>query len=162
ALANNVTLKNQSYYYQAKRSWLDSETYSFCGITTDSHCNGGLDALRPSGIDRDRFFVGHKQNLIGNNTDLTWDSYLYGMENRAAAQLQVSRNKITFMQHTPDDFPLDTVDVVNPDRGFYGELKPDTRNKQLDTVAVSVEDRLKLTPQFALIGGVRLEHIRLE
>ena len=29
ALANNVTLKNQSYYYEAKRHWLDSETYAF-------------------------------------------------------------------------------------------------------------------------------------
>jgi iron complex outermembrane receptor protein len=105
--------------------------------------------------------VGHKQNLIGNNTDLTWDSYFYGMENRLAAQLQVSRNKLTFTQHA-GDFPTDTVDVVNPDRGFYGPLALDIRNKQLDIAAVSVEDRLKLTPQFALIGGVRLEHIRLE
>jgi iron complex outermembrane receptor protein len=105
--------------------------------------------------------VGHKQNLIGNNTDLTWDSYLYGMENRLATQLQVSHNKITFSQDGRF-FPKDTVDVINPDRGFYGDLALDIRNKQLDTVAASVEDRLKLTPQLALIGGVRLEHIRLE
>jgi iron complex outermembrane receptor protein len=160
AIANNVTLKNQSYYYQAKRSWLDSETYAFCGGTTTSPCSGNPASIT-TGIDRDRFFVGHKQNLIGNNTDLTWDSYLYGMENRLAAQLQVSRNKLTFTQHA-GGFPEDTVDVVNPDRGFYGVLEPDIRNKQLDIAAVSVEDRLKLTPQFALIGGVRLEHIRLE
>ena len=162
AIANNVTLKNQSYYYQAKRQWLDSETYAFCGTLTASNCGGG-DPLntRPSGIDRDRFFVGHKQNLFGNNTDLTWDSYLYGMENRLAAQLQVSRNKITFSQDGRF-FPADTVDVINPDRGFYGDIDFAIRNKQLDTVAVSVEDRLKLTPQLALIGGVRLEHIRLE
>jgi iron complex outermembrane recepter protein len=165
ALANNVTLKNQSYYYQAKRSWLDSETYSFCGTLTASTCGGGDPSnpsnTRPSGIDRDRFFVGHRQNLIGNNTDLTWDSYFNGMENRLAAQLQVSHNKITFSQDARF-FPKDTVDVINPDRGFYGDLGLDIRNKQLDTLAVSVEDRLKLTPQLALIGGVRLEHIRLE
>jgi len=160
ALANNVTLKNQSYYYQAKRNWLDSETYSFCGPPTISSCSGNPPSIT-TGIDRDRFFVGHKQNLIGNNTDLTWDSYLYGMENRLAAQLQVSRNKITFTQHA-GGFPEDTVDVINPNRGFYGVLEPDIRNKQLDTLAVSLEDRLKLTPQLALIGGVRLEHIRLE
>jgi iron complex outermembrane receptor protein len=163
ALANNVTLKNQSYYYQAKRSWLDSETYSFCGLSGSSTapCSN---PDKPTGIDRDRFFVGHKQNLIGNNTDLTWDSYLYGMENRLGAQLQVSRNKITFTQHTTGAFGDDglTVDVINPDRGFYGPIDFAIRNKQLDTVAASVEDRLKLTPQLALIGGVRLEHIRLE
>src|SRR5262249_1278145 len=161
ALANNVTLKNQSYYYQAKRSWLDSETYSFCSELT-APCRNG--AKKTGGIDRDRFFVGHNQNLIGNNTDLAWDSYLYGMENRLAAQLQVSRNKMTFTQHTTGAFGDDglTVDVINPDRGFYGPIDFAIRNKQLDTVAASVEDRLKLTPQFALIGGVRLEHIRLE
>jgi iron complex outermembrane recepter protein len=162
ALANNVTLKNQSYYYQAKRSWLDSETYAFCTAVPPftTPCSGNPASIT-TGIDRDRFFVGHKQNLIGNNTDLTWDSYINGMENRLAAQLQVSRNKITFTQHA-GGFPEDTVDVINPSRGFYGVLEPDIRNKQLDTLAVSVEDRLKLTPQFALIGGVRLEHIRLE
>ena len=161
ALANNVTLKNQSYYYQAKRSWLDSETYSFCSPTTAPCLGVNSDPDKTTGIDRDRFFVGHKQNLFGNNTDLTWDSYLYGMENRLAAQLQVSRNKITFSQDGRF-YPLDTVDVINPDRGFYGDLALDIRNKQLDIAAVSVEDRLKLTPQLALIGGVRLEHIRLE
>ena len=98
ALANNVTLKNQSYYYEAKRHWLDSETYSFCGPPTITTCFGVGSGPTTTGIDRDRFFVGHKQNLFGNNTDLTWDLYLYGMENCLAAQLQVSRNKITFSQ----------------------------------------------------------------
>jgi iron complex outermembrane receptor protein len=161
ALANNVTLKNQSYYYEAKRHWLDSETYAFCGPPTTVPCLGLNSGPTTTGIDRDRFFVGHKQNLFGNNTDLTWDSYFNGMENRLAAQLQVSRNRITFSQDGRF-YPLDTVDVINPDRGFYGDLALDIRNKQLDIAAVSVEDRLKLTPQLALIGGVRLEHIRLE
>ncbi len=84
-----------------------------------------LGTLETTRIDRDRFFVGHKQHLVGNNTDLTWDSHLYGMENRLAAQLQVSSNKITFTQHA-GGFPEDTVDVINPDRGFYGVLEPDT------------------------------------
>ena len=26
---NNVTIKDQVYYYQAKRNWIDSETYAF-------------------------------------------------------------------------------------------------------------------------------------
>ena len=59
APTNDVTVKNQTYYYQAKRHWLDSETYAF-NTTTNST------------IDRDRFFVGHNQHLVGNNTDLSW------------------------------------------------------------------------------------------
>jgi iron complex outermembrane receptor protein len=145
--SNALTVKNQTYYYQAKRHWLDSETYAF-NTTTNAT------------IDRDRFFVGHDQHLVGNNTDVLYDSYLFGMENRTAAQLQLSRNKLIFSQFA-GGFPQDTVDVINPDRGTFGDLEPDTITKHLDTTAVSVEDRLKPTPWLALIGGLRFEHIEL-
>jgi iron complex outermembrane receptor protein len=147
APSTDLTVKNQTYYYQARRHWLDSETYAF-NTTTNST------------IDRDRFFVGHDQHLVGNNTDVVYNSYLFGMENRTAAQLQLSRNRIAFSQFA-GGFPEDTVDVINPDRGTFGALEPDTINKRLDTAAVSVEDRLKLTPWLALIGGLRFEHIEL-
>ena len=151
---NNLTVKNQTYYYQAKRHWLDSETYAFDTTTNNT-------------IDRDRFFVSHDQHLVGNNTDVVWDSYIFGMDNRTAAQLQLSRSKITFNQTFFDDpnvnlFPADTnIDVINPDRGTYGINETDTIHKRLDTAAVSVEDRLKLTSWLALIGGLRAEHIEL-
>jgi iron complex outermembrane receptor protein len=151
--AANVTVKNQTYYYQAQRHWLDSETYAF-NTTTNAT------------IDRDRFFVGHDQHLFGNNTDVVWDSILLGMDNRSAAQLAVSSNKLTFTEtdfNAPIDvFPADTVDVINPDRGTFGPIANAIRDKQLDTAALSFEDRLKLTPWFALIGGLRFEHITLD
>jgi iron complex outermembrane receptor protein len=145
--STDLIVRNQTYYYQAKRHWLDSETYAF-NTTTNAT------------IDRDRFFVGHDQHLVGNNTDVVYNSYLFGMENRTAAQLQLSRNKLIFSQFA-GGFPEDTVDVVNPDRGTFGVLEPDTINKRLDTAALSVEDRLKPTPWLALIGGLRIEHIEL-
>ncbi len=43
---NNVTVKDQVYYYQAKRNWIDSETYAF-----ETGCD------RANTIDRDRFSV---------------------------------------------------------------------------------------------------------
>ena len=136
----NVTVKDQYYSYQAKRSWFDSETYAFNNAT--------------STIDRDRFFVTHNQHIIGDNADLTWDSRILGMDNRFAAQLQVSSNWITFEQEgNPDAFPADTVSVINPSPGMYGPEFPNTRNSQLTDVAGSFEDRLKITPVFALIGG---------
>ncbi|WP_237180148.1 TonB-dependent receptor [Rhodoplanes sp. Z2-YC6860] len=142
----DLTVKNQSYYYQARRHWLDSETYAFNGTTNT--------------IDRDRFFVGHDQRLVGNNTDVVWDTRLFGLENRAALGLQMSRNWLTFSQHA-GGFPQDTVDIFSPDRGTYGDLQPDKIGKRLDTLAVSVEDRLKLTNWLSLIGGLRYEHFAL-
>jgi iron complex outermembrane recepter protein len=149
AIANNITLKDQAYDYHARRHWYDSETYAF--------------NLDTSTIDRDRFFVTHNQHVFGNNADLAVDSAFFGMENRLAAQVQVSRNDITFAQEgNPDTFPADTVSVLNPDPGLYGVPEPNIRNSHLDTLAASIEDRLKITPMLALIGGVRVDDFTLQ
>ncbi len=147
AIADNVTLKSQVYAYQAKRSWFDSETYAFNTATGT--------------VDRDRFFVSHDQKVYGNVTDLVWNSQIFGTENRAAAQLAASGNDILFKEDF-GGFPQDTVALVGPDRGFYGPFTDlETRSSHLNTVAGSFEDRLKLTPSFALIGGVRVEDLEL-
>ncbi len=149
---NNVTIKNQVYSWRAKANWIDSETYAFD--------DGAVFA--PNMIDRDRFFVTHDQQMIGDNADLTWDSRLLGFDNRFAAQLQASRNWITFVEEgDPNDYPFDSVSVVDPSPGVYGAEFPDTRISKLTDIAGSFEDRLKLTSAFALIGGVRLEDITL-
>lgn len=150
---NNVTIKDQVYYWRAKANWLDSETYAFD--------DGSVIAANT--IDRDRFFVTHDQQMIGDNADFTWDSRLFGMDNRFAAQLQTSRNWITFVEEgNPNDYPYDNVSVVDPVQGLYGPEFPDTRGSRLTDVAGSFEDRLKLTPEFALIGGTRLEALMLD
>jgi iron complex outermembrane recepter protein len=148
ALNNDITIKNQAYYYSAQRHWIDSETYAF--------------DLATSTIDRDRLFVSHNQHVIGDNTDLIWNSSLFGMENRFAAQLQVSRNDIRFTEEgNPNAYPFDTVSVLNPAPGLYGGMEPDVRDSHLNTFAASIEDRIKLTPMFALIGGVRVDDFTL-
>jgi iron complex outermembrane receptor protein len=147
-VTEDVTIKNQAYEYGAKRHFFDSETYAFNPTT--------------SLVDRDRFFVTHKQQVVGNNTDVAWDSSFFGMENRLAGQIQVSRNDIQFAQEgNPNAFPFDSVDPINPIPGFYGVPQPNIRNSTLENLAGSVEDRLKITPWFALIGGIRVEDIRL-
>ncbi len=148
AVTPDITVKNQAYEYGAKRHWVDSETYAFNPAT--------------SMIDRDRFFVTHKQQVIGNNTDLIWNSAFFGLENRFAGQLSASRNDIQFAQEgNPDTFPANSVDVINPVPGFYGIPQPNYRNSKLDNVAVTIEDRLKITPSLALIGGIRAEDLTL-
>jgi iron complex outermembrane recepter protein len=150
---NNVTVKNQVYYFQAQRNWLDSETYAFD--------DGSV--FVPNVIDRDRFFVDHNQHAVGDNLDFLWDSRLFGMDNRLATQFQVSGDWITFTEEgDPNDYPYDYVSAVDPDQGLYGPEFPDVRNKQLDDVALAFEDRLKITPAFALIGGVRVDDYTLK
>src|SRR5262249_48685940 len=81
-IGDSVTFKNQTYEYGARRHWYDSETYAFNTAT--------------SLIDRDRFFVTHKQQVVGNVSDLVLNSVLFGMENRLVGSLLVSRNDIQF------------------------------------------------------------------
>lgn len=65
---------------------------------------------------------------------------------------------ITFTEEgNPNDYPYDNVSVIDPAQGVYGPMFPDIRNKELDDVATALEDRLKITPEFALIGGIRVD-----
>jgi iron complex outermembrane receptor protein len=163
---NNVTVKNQLYSWQTKASWLDSETYAF----DDGSVPGA--SLGTNVIDRDRFFVYHDQKLIGDHTDFTWDSNILGMDNRLAAQLQVSRNWIQFTEESNFDpaptglYPADAVSVLNPSPGTYGSSgapsEPAIRDSRLTDIAGSFEDRLKITSAFALIGGIRFEDLTLD
>jgi iron complex outermembrane recepter protein len=151
AVNSDITVKDQVYDYRAQRHWYDSETYAFDTGTV----------IAPNMIDRDRFFVTHDQHVFGNNTDLIWNSSFFGMENRLAAQLQVSRNDIRFGEEGNGGYPQDAVSAINPDPGLYGPMATDIRNSHLDTLAGSVEDRLKINPMFSLIGGVRFEDFQL-
>ncbi len=146
-VSDSVTIRNQAYVYGARRHWYDSETYAF---------NTGT-----SMIDRDRFFVTHKQQVIGDNTDVIWNTSFFGMENRLATQFSVSRNDITFAQEGGNTYPDDSVDVLSPAPGVYGPQSPNIRNSHLTDAAMSVEDRLKLTPMLSLIGGIRVEDLTL-
>ena len=148
---NNVTVKDQVYYFQAQRRWIDSETYAF-DDGSQPCCSLGTNV-----IDRDRFFVTHGQNVVGNNLDFSWDSRLFGMDNRLATQFQVSGDWISFYEEGGNTFPDDFVSVIDPAQGVYGPESPNIRNKELDDVALAFEDRLKVTSAFALIGGVRVD-----
>jgi iron complex outermembrane receptor protein len=145
-LAPDLTLKSQAYAYGAERSWFNNEVEAF-NTTTNT-------------VDRSRFYVAHSQRLVGNITDLTWDANLAGFDNRLVTTL--SSSYLDFVRPGAANFPGDSVDLVNPDRGFYGLLTTKQQTARIDNEALSFEDRLKLTRTFSLIGGLRVEHIGLD
>ncbi|MDA9442693.1 ligand-gated channel protein [Bradyrhizobium sp. CCBAU 51745] len=145
-LAPDLTLKSQAYAYGAERSWLNNEVEAF-NTTTNT-------------VDRSRFYVAHSQRLVGNITDLTWDADIAGLENRLVTTF--SSSYLDFVRPGAANFPGDSVDLVDPDRGFYGLLTTRPQTARIDNEALSFEDRLKLTRTFALIGGLRVEHIGLD
>lgn len=145
AVAPGVVLRDQVYYYAAKREWKNAEVYAF---------GGGV-------INRDRFYVAHDQSLTGNNAQLTWDAKPAGFDNRMVVALEVST--LDFKRPGAGaPFGGDTVSVVDPMRGSYGPLTLQRQTARIDTTAAIFEDRMKLTKTLAVVAGVRHEHINLD
>ncbi|WP_407192662.1 TonB-dependent receptor [Bradyrhizobium sp. STM 3566] len=146
-LAPDLTLKSQAYGYGAERTWFNNEVEAFNSTTNL--------------VDRERFYVAHSQRLVGNITDLIWDANVAGFDNRLVTTL--SSSFLDFVRPgAAFPFPNDSVPLVNFDRGFYGPLTIQRQTARIDNEALSFEDRLKLTRSFALIGGLRVEHIGLD
>ena len=145
-LAPDLTLKSQAYGYGAERTWFNNEIEAFDSVKNQVY--------------RERFYVAHSQRLVGNITDLIWDANIAGFDNRMATTL--SSSYLDFVRPGAANFPNDFVSLVDPDRGLYGDLTTKQQTARIDNEALSFEDRLKLTRTFALIGGLRVEHIGLD
>jgi len=150
ALNSNLLLRSQIYGFTVNRTFFNSETYSFDPAS-------GL-------VDRDRFFVGHDQNMLGNKTQLQWDSTFAGKENRLVTAFEISNINFHVRQFdfTNAAFPADSVTLINPIRGTFGPLDVENFSTRVGDAAISFDDRLKVTPTFALIGGLRYEQITLD
>ncbi len=146
SVVSGVVLRSQLYRYSASREWFNNEVIAFNAGT-------GL-------IDRERFFVAHDQVLLGNKTELQWDSRLFGMDNRMVLALEAS--KLDFVRPGAANFPGDSVNLLAPMRGDYGVLTTQQQTSRIDNVAVAFEDRLRINPALAVVGGLRIEEIALD
>jgi iron complex outermembrane receptor protein len=145
AINNDLTLKSQVYNYSAQRQWQNSEVAAF---------NSVLDM-----VDRERFYVAHDQELVGNITDLTWNTKIAGMDNRLVTT--VAASNLDFGRPGAANFPHDDVPLVDPPPGLYGVLTTQNQTAVINNQSLSFEDRLKITQAFALVGGIRVEGIEL-
>jgi iron complex outermembrane receptor protein len=155
-ITSNVQLKSQVYAYDAQRHWFNNEINTFNDSPAPSVGAQG-------DVYRERLALDHSQRLYGNVTDLTVNSNIAGMDNRLVTTLAASSLQFNVAQDTvgPNGDNSDTVSLVNPARGLYGARADEHIYTHLDNVSLSFEDRLKVTSQFALIGGIRVEDIEL-
>ncbi|MGY3451548.1 TonB-dependent receptor [Bradyrhizobium sp. USDA 4353] len=145
-LNNAVTLRSQIYNYNASRDWYNNEVAAF-------NATNNL-------VDRERFFVHHNHNIVGNTTDLTWNGSIFGLANRLVTSVESSHTEFT--RPGAANFPHDFVPLVGFDRGVYGDLTTQLQTATIDSVSLNVEDRLKLTDTFALVGGLRYNPFTLD
>ena len=66
-------------------------------------------------VDRERFYVAHDQKLVGNITDLTWDTRIGGMDNRLVTT--VAASDLNFSRPGAANFPHDFVPLFGFDPG---------------------------------------------
>jgi iron complex outermembrane recepter protein len=151
-ITSNVQVKSQVYSYTAQRHWFNNEINSYNDSPTPSVGAQG-------DIYRERLSVDHNQKLYGNITDLSVNSDIAGMDNRFVAT--VSASSLQFNAVQDDAFTNDTVSLVDPIRGFYGFQQTKNFFTHVDNAALAFEDRLKIAPNFALLGGIRFETIEL-
>jgi iron complex outermembrane receptor protein len=139
-----VTISNTSYYFHAERQWINAENYVFNRTTQQ--------------IDRDRFFVFHNQDLMGDQFTATFKHQLAGMENRLVLGADYSHLDFIRSRGFPDG---DSVDPLNPNPGLFGPIVRRVSPTRWDQAALFGEDVLNLTPQLKLVTGVRAERLYL-
>jgi iron complex outermembrane receptor protein len=140
-----TTVRSKLYQIKSERYWHNSEHYTY-------NSNTGL-------IDRtDNTEILHNQDQIGHTSDVAHSHTLLGKPNRVVVGYDINQ---AIFQHTNNTYTgsSTSVDPYNPDPGYYNSSAafiPRRRNTA-DQVAVFTEDRLELTPQWSVVGGLRMD-----
>jgi iron complex outermembrane receptor protein len=155
----NLTIQNFTYYFHAHREWDNSETYDFTTVALD-----GVTPLPSPQINRDRFYVFHKQNLVGDQGSASYKSTIFGLANTTVVGFDYSHLNFNRIRGFPNN---DLVDPFNPSPGLFGPLlEPgDLTERQSPThwndYAAFFEDVIDLAPGLKLVTGGRYDRLDL-
>ncbi len=148
-VTDSITVHNVLYYLNSQRHWRDVETYAWNKTT-------GL-------IDRSSYLeIFHNQQQIGDRMDATFRGHVLGMKNEFVAGFDVNRIDFTHTNNSlppgsTTPLPTSSVNPCSVDPGVF--LSPIATRPSFNTVtnqyALFAEDRLSLTDQWTLIGGIR-------
>lgn len=128
---NNLSFKNYTYFLKADREWRNSENYTFNSATNL--------------IDRDRFFVAHLQNTVGNRLSGKYKNTIAGMENQSL--LGIDTSYIDFERKTQPLANPGSVNAFAPVSGSFGGSPSTFRLNptKIFTVAAFFENILSVT-----------------
>lgn len=142
--SDSVTLSNTAYWFHADRQWANAENFIFNAAT--------------GRIDRDRFFVFHNQDIIGNQFSATFSHSLFGLDNKFVAGVDYSHLDFIRSRGFPDG---DSVDLLNPAPGQFGPFDKRVSPTRWDQIALFGEDVLTLAKGLKLVTGFRTERLLL-
>lgn len=139
-----MTVSNTAYYFHANRRWINAEQYVFNSTTKL--------------IDRDRFFVFHRQDIEGDQLSVSFNTPVFGLENKAVLGADYSHLNFRRARGFPDG---DSVDPLNPNPGLFGPIQERVSPTRWDTGSIFGEDVLTIAKGVHLVTGVRAERIYL-
>ncbi len=104
---------------------------------------------------------------VGNLTNLSADFTAAGLQHRAAAGLELTRETSSANRYPTNGVlgNAGTTDLFNPDprrplAGFVGPVASQIADVTIQTVALYAYDTVEFSPQWQMTGGVRLERYR--
>jgi iron complex outermembrane receptor protein len=149
-VTDSITVRNALYYLDSRRHWRSAEEYAFNPATRQ--------------VDRSTYLeIFHDQQQIGDRMDATVRGQLFGLENTFVAGFDVNRIDFKHTNNAPYG-GSSSVDPYNFDPGVFASPDP-TRpgySSVTSQYAVFAENRLQLTEQLALIGGIRQDQPTVE
>lgn len=138
-----VVVRSKLYRIDSDRYWRNAETYVYNAETGLIDRSGNTE-------------IRHDQSQTGNTTDATFTGTLFGRDHRVAVGFDVNRSRF---RHTNNTYTgsSGSVDPFDPQPGRYTSDVPfiPRYRTEADQYAVFAEDRLALTPQWSVVGGVR-------
>lgn len=145
-VAEGVSVKNVTYYLSTHRHWKDVESYAYNPL------RGNIG--RSSYIE-----IFHDQEQIGNRFDTTFKGHVFGLANEFVAGFDVNRIAFTHTNNSPYA-GTSSVPTYNFDPGYFLPLSPTRPSFHTLTTQYGVfaENRLSLTDQLSLIGGIRSDN----
>lgn len=150
-IADNITLRSDTYLLDAEREWQNLEEYAFNSTT-------GL-------VDR-AFYLGivHDEEQLGSRFDFLIESELAAMENRLSIGAEVNDIELSYLNNfSTGGFGVgDSVPVFDFEPGSLPQASiPTILDYQTDTTqfALFVDDVIRLNEQFSLVLGGRYDDI---
>jgi iron complex outermembrane recepter protein len=169
---DSLSLSNTSYYLTSNRLWRNLETY--CWIAADGFCPNGYfgSADDPDAVPRtpgkiyraDNYGIIHDAKQYGSQGYAKLSTPLGGgIKNDLIVGADLSLFKLNYSHQFASDYQEDEVDLVNGTPGLFLDtvgLLPRYRTRTT-TYALYAEDRLAITEQLSLVGGLRYEHNKI-
>ena len=102
------------------------------------------------------------QRQWDNQTEVRWTHKLLGLDNVLSGGVDLES---LYLKRTGDSFPgTSVVDLHDQTPGLYPDSTPKSSRQEvrLHRYALFADDKLDLTPQLSVVGGLRYDHAHLD